>query len=395
MMREKTSLRHSGSHSGSTSRLPLFDGLRGVLAVYVMLGHLAPMLPLSPTGRRIMTALFGHGLAAVDLFFALSGLVIVQSLARFEGRLGAFLIARARRLLPVYYLVLIAATISLALPTPFAVMPWLHPGDAAHQIWAAALPASLGAHLLAHILLIQGALPHHIINDVQFSLLGPAWSLSTEWQFYALIALLTLALGTKPDRLTRLVWIFLALAVLGRVYALSAPADWQFHRAFLPNQAGYFALGIAAARFWRSNHAAPLFVGSLIIVTMLAASHGATEAMHGAKALPPLAWALMVWLQRQPDQRLTRPLVALLNHRTTQWLGAISYPLYLLNEPIGRVTARVIGIATHAHTLWFTLLWLPLSIGLSIGCAAMLHYQVERRFMRARRTALAMAAPAR
>jgi len=147
---------------GSTPRLHLFDGLRGVLAVYVMLGHMAPMLPLTPTGRRIMTALFGHGLAAVDLFFALSGLVIVQSLARFEGRVGAFLIARARRLLPVYYVVLIAAMISLALPTPFAVMPWLHPGDAAHQIWAAGLPASLGAHLLAHgqHVLAQESLAH-------------------------------------------------------------------------------------------------------------------------------------------------------------------------------------------------------------------------------------------
>lgn len=379
---------------GSTPRLHLFDGLRGVLAVYVMLGHMAPMLPLTPTGRRIMTALFGHGLAAVDLFFALSGLVIVQSLARFEGRVGAFLIARARRLLPVYYVVLIAAMISLALPTPFAVMPWLHPGDAAHQIWAAGLPASLGAHLLAHLLLIQGALPLHTLNDVQFSLLGPAWSLSTEWQFYALIALLTLGLGAAQDRLIPLVWIFLGLAMLGRVYAVSAPADWQFHRAFLPNQAGYFALGIAAARFWRTARATPLFIITLIIAIMLAASHGTTAPMHAAKALPPLAWALMVWVQRQPEHRLTRPLVALLSHRTTQWLGAISYPLYVLNEPVGRMTARVIGVATHAHTLWFSLLWVPLSVGLSIGLAAVLHYQLERRWMRRGQTTL-MVAPVR
>jgi peptidoglycan/LPS O-acetylase OafA/YrhL len=52
------------------------DGLRGVLAFYVMLGHTLPFAPLP----HWLHWLFLHGGAGVDVFFILSGLVIVQSL---------------------------------------------------------------------------------------------------------------------------------------------------------------------------------------------------------------------------------------------------------------------------------------------------------------------------
>ncbi len=378
----------------SPPRLHLFDGLRGVLAVYVMLGHLTPMLPLPAPWAHLLGLLFGHGFAAVNLFFALSGLVIVQSLARFEGRIAAFWRARARRLLPVYYLVLSVAILGLALPTPFSVMPWLHPGDVAHQIWELSLPAKLGTHILVHLFLAQGMLLRHSLTDAQFSLLGPSWSLSTEWQFYALIAVLSLKFRPTGTGLAPLVWIFLALALAGRAYAALAPFDWQFHRAFLPNEAGYFALGIAAAGFWRGGHALKLFLATLLITTLLGASHGADAPTMLAKALPPLIWAMVVNAQRTPDHRFYQPVAALLSHKAVQWLGAISYPLYLLNEPVSRALALIIATATGQNRLWFTLLWLPLSLGLSISLAALLHYQVERRFTRTRQPPARMAASA-
>ena len=53
-------------------RLECLDGLRGVLAIYVALGHMAPfaMLPLW------LQSGVSHGGAAVDVFFILSGLVM-------------------------------------------------------------------------------------------------------------------------------------------------------------------------------------------------------------------------------------------------------------------------------------------------------------------------------
>jgi peptidoglycan/LPS O-acetylase OafA/YrhL len=55
-------------------RMVCLDRLRGVLACYVMLSHTLPFAPLPAW----LLWLFQHGGAAVDVFFILSGLVIVQ-----------------------------------------------------------------------------------------------------------------------------------------------------------------------------------------------------------------------------------------------------------------------------------------------------------------------------
>ena len=82
-------------------RLVCLDGLRGVLAFYVMLSHSLPFAPLP----HWLHWMFQHGGAGVDVFFVLSGLVIVQSLASFEYQPLPFLIARVARIYPVFLVV--------------------------------------------------------------------------------------------------------------------------------------------------------------------------------------------------------------------------------------------------------------------------------------------------
>ena len=82
-------------------RLVCLDGLRGVLAFYVMLSHTLPFAPMPGW----LVWLFSHGGAGVDVFFILSGLVIVQSLASFDYRPRPFLIARVARIYPVFLVV--------------------------------------------------------------------------------------------------------------------------------------------------------------------------------------------------------------------------------------------------------------------------------------------------
>ncbi len=109
-------------------RLQRLDGIRGLLALYVMLGHALP-LTVSPAW---LSALCAHGEAAVDLFFALSGLVIAGSLERYSGRFWPFMAARAWRLLPVYFLVLGFSILAEAKGDPLPALPWA--GEAARQI---------------------------------------------------------------------------------------------------------------------------------------------------------------------------------------------------------------------------------------------------------------------
>src|SRR3954454_6450819 len=161
-------------------RLDCLDVWRGVLAMYVPLGHMAPfaLLPLW------LQSSISHGGAAVDVFFILSGLVISQSLERFQGARKRFLLARVVRLYPVYLPVLALAVAVQGLPCGFAQMPWIGQDNPARDICTMHWPDEAGVEIAAHLAMAHGLFPNATLPDVWVSFLGAAWSLSTEWQFY-------------------------------------------------------------------------------------------------------------------------------------------------------------------------------------------------------------------
>ena len=76
------------------NRIPALDGLRGALALVVVLNH---VLVVGWHNYAIDAA--GH--AAVLVFFWMSGLVLTRA---WDGEFRAFLIRRTIRLAPVYVL---------------------------------------------------------------------------------------------------------------------------------------------------------------------------------------------------------------------------------------------------------------------------------------------------
>jgi peptidoglycan/LPS O-acetylase OafA/YrhL len=220
-------------------RLECLDGLRGVLAVYVLLGHMAPFAALP---GWIVSPL-AHGGAAVDVFFILSGLVIFRSLESCRFQAASFLILRTTRIFPVFLAMLAAAIALQPLPAPFAAMPWIGPDGLARDIIPQGWPANWAAEIAAHLTMMHGLFPNGVLPDAWNSFLAAGWSLSTEWQFYVL----ALLLGRTRMDTERLVTVFLLLAALGLAWDTAAPEAWRFSRAFLPNKAQYFALGIASA----------------------------------------------------------------------------------------------------------------------------------------------------
>ncbi len=332
-------------------RMQRLDGVRGLLAVYVMLGHALP-LAVSPVW---LSGLFAHGQAAVDLFFALSGLVIAGSLERHGRQFWPFMAARARRLLPVYIPVLGFAMLVATKGDPLPGLPWA--GEAARQIVSPALPHPLWAHFLAHLTLLHGLIPDSVLPYGWVTLLGPAWSLSTEWQFYLLIAL------AAPRRLD----VF-AVLLLGLAFAYQLlPLGDEFSRAFLPSASAWFALGIAS-RLWLVSDRLGLFIACLAGICLLAQFDGP------GKSITALVWILIMLAQRHG---WGSPLAA----RPLLYLGAISYPLYLVNEPVERLLALWLGPAIGHSPAQFTLVFLPLAMLFSVVAAALLHHGVERPFM--------------
>src|SRR4051794_4448192 len=256
-------------------RLACLDGLRGVLAFYVMLSHTLPFAPMPGW----LVWLFSHGGAGVDVFFILSGLVIVQSLASFAYRPQPFLIARVARIYPVFLVVFAFAVAVQPLATVFIEMPWIAADSPARFIWSGGWPSGWGVGIATHLTMTHGLFPNGLLPDVWVGFLGAAWSLSTEWQFYLLALLLGARLG-----LQRLAWLFLAMALAAAVWDAAAPDAWLFSRAFLPNKAQYFALGVASAGVVRDGRGGLRhYLVVLAVMLALCAVRGGID-----KLLPPL-----------------------------------------------------------------------------------------------------------
>jgi peptidoglycan/LPS O-acetylase OafA/YrhL len=352
-------------------RLECLDGLRGVLALYVLLTHMAPFAVLPPG----LLALLTHGEAGVDLFFVLSGLVIVRSLEQFDYHARPFLIARAARIFPVFLLVFVVAVAVQPIAIDFAGMPWIGLDSTARSIWSQGWPGGWAVELVAHLTMLHGLFPNGILPDVWVSFLGAAWSLSTEWQFYALVALIGARFGSGERALWRLVALLLGLALLGLAWREAVGWQWQFSRAFLPNKAAYFALGVASAAVLRQPVAWPRFLGVLVVVLAMCATQD-----NSFKLLPPLAWVACLaaqFVQDRPGWPLLRQFGCVLRSAPLRWLGAVSYCVYLVNEPIQKLLGVMLATAVAGEATLFTVLWVPAAVLLPVGAAWWLHVWIE------------------
>ncbi len=359
-------------------RLDCLDGLRGVLAFYVLLTHMAPFAPLPPA----LLWLLSHGEAAVDLFFVLSGLVIAASVEHFDYRPAPFLIARAARIFPVFLPVFAVAVIVQPLSTGFAAMPWIGPDSPARHIWSDGWPPTWALDLTAHLTMLHGVFPDGVLPDIWVSFLGAAWSLSTEWQFYALVALIGAGLGRGERGLWRLTIVLLLIATFGAIWHAGAPPDWQFSRAFLPNKAAYFALGVASIALLRNPEASLRFA---VVVAVTMALCLARE--NALKSLVPLLW--VVCLSAQLARTRVghawpgfRTIGAMLDGPVPRWLGGISYSLYLVNEPVQKLCGVALAAMANGDALLFTILWLPGAVALPLGAAWWLRLWIEMPALR-------------
>jgi peptidoglycan/LPS O-acetylase OafA/YrhL len=321
--------------------------------------------------------LFQHGGAAVDVFFILSGLVIVQSLAGFDYRPLPFLVARIARIYPVFLAVFAFSVAIQPLATSFEHMAWIGQDSAARYLWAGGWPSDWALGIATHLTMTHGLFPDGFSSAIWVRFLGTAWSLSTEWQFYLLALLLGRRLGPQ-----RMALLFLAMAAAYAVWDAAMPETWHFSRAFLPNKAHYFALGVVSAGFIRDGKATSnRYLAVLAATLALCAWRGGVD-----KLLPPLVWTACLAAQAvssAPRQQAfwlqvpLRLLAMLLQAKPLVWLGAVSYCLYLVHEPLERLLGLSLASVMQGNATLFTAIWVPGSIALPILAAWVLHERLE------------------
>ena len=156
--------------------------LRGVAALLVVFYHACSLQLLTISsenaGNAVLGGVFASGFAGVDLFFVISGFIMVWVTRRTEPGLpgvGEFLFARITRIYPLWW-----AAAALAA----AYYLFLHVPDANDPAWRAALQeGEAGGFLVKSFLLIpQPDLP----------VLSLGWTLMHEMYFYAVFACLLL-----------------------------------------------------------------------------------------------------------------------------------------------------------------------------------------------------------
>ena len=302
---------------------PDVEGLRAVAVALVVLYHGG------------VTRLTG-GFVGVDVFFVISGFLITGLLMREHAKTGhisfrSFYARRARRILPLASIVLLATMGAAAvLLTPSRLDTIAHDGA-----WTSAFAANFRFASVGADYLNATAPP---------SPLQHFWSLAVEEQFYVVWpALLLLLLSLFRRRPQRLPWLVpSAMAAL-----VAASLWWSIHQTAVDANTAYFSpftraweLGVGAlvALAVGSLKRMPAAIGAALSWLGLAAivysgfAFDSGTAFPGSAALVPVLGAAAVIAGGAGGPRLGAE--ALLGLAPLRALGRYSFALYLWHWPL-------------------------------------------------------------
>jgi peptidoglycan/LPS O-acetylase OafA/YrhL len=345
------------------------DGLRGLLAVWVVVVHLLLSVGVSPQHFGFFAPLFGEHLR-VQIFCILSGFVIFLMQSRTRQEYGAFLSGRLRRLYPAY---LLAFALSVGLSDLFLVATREADFGSARQ--ASRLAALLAGqerfaeHVLSHLAMLHGLVPESWLPHAAFTFLGQAWNISTEFQFYLVAPLLVLGLTTGP-------WMRRAGSILFCLVLWWALRDWP-NPADLAEYAPYFGAGIASFIVWSKSWIDRRLVNPFTVT-------GGAGAIFLLADMALGIWVFVLgWLLLRRDQGRSNLPLRWLTLPPMQWLGGISYSLYLLHMIplyLGMYLLNGLGLNRASYLVLLTLFTFFFALPMAWASAT----QVEQRFYRNR-----------
>jgi peptidoglycan/LPS O-acetylase OafA/YrhL len=337
------------SGSGSGRRIPSLDGLRAVSILMVLFAHVSGTVGFPRLQYGGMLAGFG-----VRVFFVISGYLITSLLLDEEARtqtisLRHFYLRRTLRIFPPFYVFVGAIALAAALG------------------WIALRPYDL----LAAVTYTTNY--HH----QRAWYLGHAWSLSVEEQFYLLWPFVVKALGSR--RAARVALGAVIVAPLLRIVLLvAAPALRPGIGETFPTVMDTIATGclLACRRDWLEGsprlmaflRSRAFWLVPILALVVASAPSAKLDCLFG-ETITNLGIALLIArVVRYPDA----PSGRLLNARPIVFIGALSYSLYLWQQPF----------INRQSTLWLN--HFPVNLAFAAGAALLSYYLVERPALRLR-----------
>lgn len=360
--------------ANASSRYESLDLWRGVACLFVLLNHSVFYDPAQPTLVEGALASIAHRLwAGVPIFFVISGYCITASAMSLRARGGSVALyfrKRLRRIFPPYWIVL-AVTMSIVGATDLLLRGSLTRNSELLRPWWYSAWQWIGSATLTEIW------RWHLIGGQKALLLGHAWTLCYEEQFYAVCGLLLLVC---PGR-----YFAGAAAVTVAVACAAMWASWSGHSLegfFFDGSWIQFALGVwlfhAVTRRGRSRW---LLLLAAICTVVFSASYG-RALLSPQKDGPQVYFVagvftlLALWLQPF-DLRLVRVRAL----RGLVLCGQMCYSLYLIHLPVAnfiRAGLKIAGLEPSSLSPFLTVLLCGVP---SIWIAWRFHCAVERRFM--------------
>lgn len=351
------------SSSRESTTIPALDGLRGLAAIGVLLFH---------DGR------LSGGFLGVDLFFAMSGMLITGLLIEECNRHGTvdrhrFWSRRFRRLLPAMSVMLIAIIPMMRL--------WGSPtqlDDARHGVIPGMFYVSNWQHVLHH------ADYWGLFTDP--SPLTHLWSLAVEGQFYVVWPLFVLLVAKLPNWRVKLGWLT-ALGVVTSGVLMWVLFDPAFPtRAYegTDTRAASILVGALAAivglpaliRSFAEHYHAVVQVAQVAVVAGLAwlwitIPEGAPSWLyHGGFVLHSTVGAVLAASLGVPRPTVVQRVLA---NGVLRWTGLVSYGLYLWHWPVYVVLSEQRGRDWGIERWQLSLLrW-----GVTVAVTAVSYYLLE------------------
>lgn len=356
-----------GPNSAGASHRNTLDGLRALAIVGVMFVHSG-------------VPGFKSGWIGVDLFFVLSGFLITTLLAMESAATGSmaylpFMVRRALRLMPAYFLYVSFVT----------VLIWAWPGSIRSENggWdAVGLTAALWGYAINFV--PQGG----VWNGQGLTI--HLWSLAVEQQYYLVWPAVFLALHRRPKAL-RAVAVLLAIAATASFVA--AP-DGLYKSAMLFTR-GFSLMVASALALWvfhqprllshgRFNRGVDV-VGAALLVGLAVFPYkpGWSENLTRSVFVPLLVPAFAFWIARLWSVQSSGAVRRFLQRPALTYIGKISYGVYLYHEA---VRIAVWGLMKPLMSGWQPgvgfLVRLAVYLLASFALAALSYEFFEKRFLR-------------
>ncbi|MDP1820835.1 MAG: acyltransferase [Acidimicrobiales bacterium] len=354
--------------TAAATRLDAVDGLRGAAALAVVVYHLTWR---STVLRDAVRPVAGHLDVGVEVFFVLSGFLIfgpfAKALLHGEERpapLG-YVARRAARIWPAYLVVLVSITVA-----GFAELDGIR-------------------GFLKH-----ATLTYNYFDDRGGVGLTPAWTLVVEVSFYAFVPLVALAIAWTGRRVVGAAVICIAIGVVMQ-YHLAYDLDTAAWVRVLPPRMTLGVGMLLAAVHHQRDRTRPLTralrraaARPAAVLTVAVATYAALVAFvpatdpalgldPGTRVVKELAQAMIagcIALTVLFPSDAGQPWTRLLRHRTTAYLGAISYGVYLWHVPVMRLLRTPL---VSENVLLAAAGWTAALAG-TLGLAALSWHLVER-----------------